>query len=62
MVVQENSEYKKHAIDTFITAGIAFYLKGDWRGIFARCKIPEYQRWKSKEKTDMQRALDIFFN
>ena len=61
MAAQVSKEHKSHAIDTFVTAGIAFYLGGNWRGVFAKCNIPEYRRWKNKEKAEMESALNRFF-
>jgi hypothetical protein len=58
--MDQRVSFKKHAIDTFLCAGIAFYLKGDWRGVFAKSTIPSYRRWKNREKADMEQALEIF--
>jgi hypothetical protein len=61
MGTQVSFETKEHVIDTFVTAGIAFYLKGNWRGIFAKCKIPEYRKWKNREREDMEKLFNNFF-
>ncbi len=50
---------KKELISVFVSAGIAYYLKGDWREAFRRSST--HKRWASKTNNDFKLALDNFY-
>lgn len=60
---------KKELIDTFITAGIAYYLGGDWQEVFRRTRNKSIgslhrtcDKWATKMKDkDLKEALDTYF-
>lgn len=54
-----NIEDKKELISVFVSAGIAYYLKGDWRAAFKLSKT--HKRWASKTNKEFELALDNFF-
>ena len=55
-----NRNAKKELVNTFIDAGIAFYLDGDWRNVFSLSKT--HKHWGNKTDKEFQKALNIFFN
>jgi len=55
-----NRNAKKELVNTFIDAGIAFYLDGDWRNVFSLSKT--HNHWGNKTDKEFQKALNIFFN
>lgn len=60
--------YKETLIDTFVTAGIAYYLGGDWQNVFRISRNRSAGKlyrvcgyWCKKKDKDFEKALNIFF-